>query len=181
MILNHQPLKIMTLSGLALRGLLCFFCFLHLFPCFFRQRRSIFTRGHMNKPRNGTPYYISPEVWKGKPFTTSSDMWSMGCVLFEICALQVPFPGNRVPEIAKRNLGPVSFRPKKAQLVVDVWSPCCWVLFVSATFFLFPTLLSYSIPLLCHPIATRCLAIFIHVPHSLRFHPSTGIQDKQII
>lgn len=52
--------------------------------------------------KNGTPYYISREVWEGEPFTTSSDVWSMGCILFEICALQVPFPGNSAPEIAKR-------------------------------------------------------------------------------
>ena len=52
----------------------------------------------------GTPYYISPEVWEGKPYLASADLWSMGCILYELCALQVPFEGTTIPSISKKTL-----------------------------------------------------------------------------
>ena len=39
----------------------------------------------------GTPYYMSPEVCENKPYTQKSDVWSLGCVLYELCALDRPF------------------------------------------------------------------------------------------
>lgn len=41
--------------------------------------------------QTGTPYYASPEVWKDKPYDVKSDIWSLGCVLYELCALTPPF------------------------------------------------------------------------------------------
>lgn len=39
----------------------------------------------------GTPCYLSPEVCKGRPYSYKSDIWSLGCVLFEMMALRPPF------------------------------------------------------------------------------------------
>ena len=39
----------------------------------------------------GTPYYLSPEVCEDRPYNNKSDIWSLGCVLYEICSLQHPF------------------------------------------------------------------------------------------
>jgi len=39
----------------------------------------------------GTPYYLSPEVWQGKEYHCVADIWSAGCILYELCALHVPF------------------------------------------------------------------------------------------
>lgn len=39
----------------------------------------------------GTPYYVSPEIWDNKPYNNKSDVWSLGCVLYELCTLQNPF------------------------------------------------------------------------------------------
>eukprot|EP00930_Biecheleria_cincta_P059821 TRINITY_DN45543_c0_g1_i1.p1 TRINITY_DN45543_c0_g1~~TRINITY_DN45543_c0_g1_i1.p1 ORF type:complete len:655 (-),score=107.13 TRINITY_DN45543_c0_g1_i1:8-1948(-) len=39
----------------------------------------------------GTPYYMSPEVCKGEPYREKSDMWSLGCVLYEMCVLRHAF------------------------------------------------------------------------------------------
>lgn len=39
----------------------------------------------------GTPLYMSPEVCANKAYTYKSDVWSLGCVLYEICTFNKPF------------------------------------------------------------------------------------------
>ncbi|CAN6651930.1 hypothetical protein TRVA0_025S01464 [Trichomonascus vanleenenianus] len=39
----------------------------------------------------GTPYYMSPEVLMDQPYTPQSDIWSLGCVIYELCSLHPPF------------------------------------------------------------------------------------------
>lgn len=39
----------------------------------------------------GTPYYVPPEIWENLPYNNKSDVWSLGCVLYEICTLKHPF------------------------------------------------------------------------------------------
>lgn len=38
----------------------------------------------------GTPYYMSPEVYQNKPYTLKSDVWALGCLLYELCTFEVP-------------------------------------------------------------------------------------------
>ena len=39
----------------------------------------------------GTPYYLSPEACESQPYTYISDIWAVGCVLYELCALKHSF------------------------------------------------------------------------------------------
>ena len=47
----------------------------------------------------GTPYYYSPEMCKGESYDTKSDIWSLGVLLFEMCALEYPFKGNNYSKL----------------------------------------------------------------------------------
>ena len=38
----------------------------------------------------GTPYYISPEIVKGKKYSFKTDVWSLGIIMHEVCSLEVP-------------------------------------------------------------------------------------------
>ena len=44
--------------------------------------------------QTGTPYYASPEVWNDLPYDYKSDIWSLGCVLYEMITLNLPFKCN---------------------------------------------------------------------------------------
>ncbi len=44
----------------------------------------------------GTPYYMSPEVCENKPYTFKSDVWALGCVLYELCTLQHAFSASNL-------------------------------------------------------------------------------------
>ena len=39
----------------------------------------------------GTPYYLSPELCAEESYNHKSDIWSLGCVLYELCTLKHPF------------------------------------------------------------------------------------------
>ena len=39
----------------------------------------------------GTPYYLSPEICMEKPYNDKSDVWAIGCILYELCTFNYPF------------------------------------------------------------------------------------------
>ena len=55
---------------------------------------SKFAKLGMANTQTGTPYYCSPEIWKEKSYDYKSDIWSLGCIIYEICSLRPPFRGT---------------------------------------------------------------------------------------
>eukprot|EP00347_Sterkiella_histriomuscorum_P008187 403346048 len=54
--------------------------------------------------QTGTPFYASPEVWQDKPYDKRSDIWSMGCVIYELAALSPPFTAKDMQGLYQRVL-----------------------------------------------------------------------------
>ena len=52
----------------------------------------------------GTPLYLPPERCEGKECNFNSDMWMLGCVIYELVTLTPPFSGNNFPEIMRNIL-----------------------------------------------------------------------------
>ncbi|XP_057223396.1 serine/threonine-protein kinase Nek3 isoform X2 [Malurus melanocephalus] len=61
----------------------------------------------------GTPYYVPPEIWESMPYNNKSDIWSLGCILYELCTLKHPMAKEfeRVLNETKKHEGNAA-RPK---------------------------------------------------------------------
>lgn len=44
----------------------------------------------------GTPYYLSPEACENNPYNSKSDIWALGCVLYELCTLKHAFDASNL-------------------------------------------------------------------------------------
>jgi serine/threonine-protein kinase len=61
----------------------------------------------------GTAQYLSPEQARGAPVTASSDLYSVGIVLYEMLTGRVPFTGDSAIEIAMKHLNDWPKPPSK--------------------------------------------------------------------
>jgi serine/threonine protein kinase len=50
----------------------------------------------------GTPYYMSPELFKNKPYSYKSDVWGLGCVIYEMCNLRHAFDAQSLNGLAMK-------------------------------------------------------------------------------
>ena len=44
----------------------------------------------------GTPYYLSPEIVNAEDYSFKTDIWSLGIILYEMCALKPPFDAQTI-------------------------------------------------------------------------------------
>ena len=74
----------------------------------------------------GTPCYISPELCEGKPYNAKSDVWALGCVLYELCALKRAFEAPTLPALILKIMRgvispiPAQFSPGARQLLASL-------------------------------------------------------------
>ncbi|MDQ3821857.1 MAG: Stk1 family PASTA domain-containing Ser/Thr kinase [Actinomycetota bacterium] len=61
----------------------------------------------------GTAQYLSPEQAQGAPVSESSDLYSVGIVLYELLTGEVPFSGDSPVEIAMKHLSKVPATPSR--------------------------------------------------------------------
>jgi NIMA (never in mitosis gene a)-related kinase len=52
----------------------------------------------------GTPYYVSPELLLENGYSYKSDVWAIGCILYELCFLKKAFDGNKMIQIQNKIL-----------------------------------------------------------------------------
>ena len=71
----------------------------------------------------GTPYYLSPEICEDKPYGRKSDVWALGCILYELATLRHAFDGQSLPALVLKILRgkyppiPAQYSPKLRALV----------------------------------------------------------------
>lgn len=66
----------------------------------------------------GTPYYMSPEIYKNNRYDYKSDIWALGCVLYELVTLRHPFDANSMAALGQKVMSgrysPISTQYSKA-------------------------------------------------------------------
>ncbi|CAG9315583.1 unnamed protein product [Blepharisma stoltei] len=50
----------------------------------------------------GTPFYASPEIWQYQTYNLKSDMWSLGCIIYEMITLHPPFIASDIKSLYKK-------------------------------------------------------------------------------
>ena len=71
----------------------------------------------------GTPWYMSPEQATASAVSFSSDIYSLGCILYELATSKPPFPGNRPFNVMMQHVNaqvpPMITRPE-AEISADM-------------------------------------------------------------
>lgn len=57
-----------------------------------------------NEHKVGTPFYLAPEIWNDQPCTKKTDVWALGVILHEMCALTVPFLAEDIESLSQKVL-----------------------------------------------------------------------------
>ncbi|XP_035746771.1 serine/threonine-protein kinase Nek1 isoform X4 [Egretta garzetta] len=71
----------------------------------------------------GTPYYLSPEICQNKPYNNKSDIWALGCVLYEMCTLKHALIAEEFNHKIFQKFGPHAApakRPAQEQILTSV-------------------------------------------------------------
>jgi serine/threonine protein kinase len=76
----------------------------------------------------GTPYYLSPELWRRAPYSKKTEMWALGVLLYEVMALKRPFSGKNMDELIENILNgrrqplPAVYSPELCSIVNQLLS-----------------------------------------------------------
>ncbi|KAB8255183.1 kinase-like domain-containing protein [Aspergillus pseudonomiae] len=50
----------------------------------------------------GTPFYMSPEICAAEKYTLRSDIWAVGCIMYELCQREPPFNARTHIQLVQR-------------------------------------------------------------------------------
>ncbi|KAK3698207.1 G2-specific serine/threonine protein kinase [Vermiconidia calcicola] len=79
----------------------------------------------------GTPFYMSPEICAAERYSHHSDIWSLGCIIYELASRCVPFDArNHVELIMKIKAGKI--KPLPAQYSRELSDTIAWCLKVDS-------------------------------------------------
>lgn len=65
----------------------------------------------------GTPFYMSPEICAAEKYTLKSDIWSLGCIIFELCTREPPFNAKTHFQLVQK------IKEGKVAPLPDIYSP----------------------------------------------------------
>lgn len=65
----------------------------------------------------GTPFYMSPEICAAEKYTLRSDIWAVGCIMYELCAKEPPFNARTHIQLVQK------IREGKFNALPDCYSP----------------------------------------------------------
>jgi len=55
------------------------------------------------KEKCGSPGYVDPDVLNGRPFSTKSDIFSLGSLLFNLITMRLLYPGVNAVQVLRNN------------------------------------------------------------------------------
>jgi len=107
----------------------------------------------------GTPIYLAPEVWDNQAYDYKCDIWSLGCIIYELCTLYPPFSGNNYTEI-RNNIKSGKYNPISSSYSNDLKQIIEWMLVVN------PNKRKSSLELLNSDIIQRRINLRNHLKES---------------
>ena len=69
----------------------------------------------------GDPKYMSPEQARGEAVDRRADIYSMGCIAYEMLVGEPPFAGNKVFDILTQHIGSMPSEPRERREDVPAW------------------------------------------------------------
>ena len=109
--------------------------------------------------QTGTPYYACPEVWKDKPYDLKSDIWSLGCVIYEAATKNPPFKANDMQGLYRKVVAG-RYTPLPSQYSGDMTQAIAAMLQVE------PVIRPNCDKLLALPCITKNINTGVKKPHS---------------
>ncbi|ESU37357.1 Serine/threonine protein kinase [Giardia duodenalis] len=116
--------------------------------CDFNMCRSVQTA--RAKTLAGTLAYLAPDVCSNVGYTEKADMWSLGCIIYQMCEYSLPFYWNGIEDIHK-DLKDIQYKPISSDYSNDMKGV------VSSLLVLDPALRYSASDLLSHPRVSRYL------------------------
>jgi len=73
----------------------------HAKLCDFGLARNMTIGTHVLTSIKGTPLYMAPELMAEKPYDHQADLWSLGCILYEVLAGEPPFSTTSILHLVR--------------------------------------------------------------------------------